>query len=85
MNYKTNSYIDKMFCINCRNCHCRSHSCYDQGCQKCGKTLFGKNTVNVYTPKIPPKVDFSYVNSLFPTNYPYIYYYGSYKNQLINY
>lgn len=85
MEYKTNSYVDKMFCINCNKCHCRSKTCYDKGCQKCGKTLFGKNTVNVYTEKIPPKVNFSYVNSLFPTNYPYVYYYGSYKNKLINY
>lgn len=79
--YKTNSYIDKMFCIECNNCvqpNCRA-------CQNCGKTLFGKNTVNVYTDKIPPLINYYYTNMIYPNKYPYIYYYGSYHNKLINY
>ncbi len=93
--YRTNSYIDKMFCIYCNKCTepgCYSdytsgeQLTYDRNlCKHCGKTMFGRKTINVYTPKIPPKIDFSYINSLFPTKYPYIYYYGSLNNRLINY
>ena len=93
-NYRTNSYIDKMFCIYCNKCttpHCNSNLhgrqlTYDHGlCNRCGKTMFGKNTINAYTNKIPPIIDFSYINSILPSKYPYIYYYGSYHNKLINY
>lgn len=70
--YKTNSYIDKMYCSN--NTH-----------YQCGKTMFGRNTINVHTPTIPPRIGFSYINSILPNEYPYVYYYGSYKNKLINY
>lgn len=78
--HKTNSYIDKMYCIYNNKCtKCKKKDC------RCGKTLFGENTINVYTSKIPPRVDFSYINSLYPSNYPYVYYYGSYENKLLNY
>lgn len=80
--YKTNSYIDKMFCIYCNKCD----YCNKMGlCNNCGLSMFGGKTINVYTPKIPPRVNYSYLNSLFPSNYPYVYYYGSYRNKLINY
>lgn len=80
--YRTNSYIDKMFCIYCNKCK----NCNDNHlCKRCGKTIYGKKTINVYTPTIPPKVDYSYINSYFPSKYPYVYYYGSYDNKLINY
>ena len=79
-NYRTNSYIDKMFCINCNQC-----SIYDKKlCDRCGKTMFGRNTINVYTPTIPPKVDYSYINAIFPSKFPYVYYYGSVNGKLIN-
>ena len=74
MEYKTNSYIDKMMCI---------YSCNQ--IPECGSTMLKGTSVNAYTQKIPPKVDFSYINSLYPSNYPYIYYYGSYKNRILNY
>ena len=92
--YRTNSYIDKMFCIYCNKCtkpHCYSNYItdkrltYDKNlCHKCDKTMFGKKTINIYTPKIPPKINYSYINSLFPNKFPYIYYYGSYNNKLVN-
>ena len=79
--YRTNSYIDKMFCINCQKC-----STYDKDlCTRCGKSTFGCKTINAYTPTIPPKIDYSYMNAIFPSNYPYIYYYGSVNARLINY
>lgn len=81
-NYKTNSYINKMYCIYCGKCA----NCSERNlCQRCGKTMFGKDTINTYTPKIPPKIDFTYTNSLYPSDYPYVYHYGSHKNKLINY
>lgn len=78
--YVTNTYIDKMFCHYCNKC-----SRNKDLCEHCGKTIFGQNSINAYTPKIPPRVDFSYVNSLLPNKYPYIYYYGSYQGKIINY
>lgn len=79
--YRTNSYIDKMYCIYCNRC-----ATYNKNlCDRCGKTMYGKYTINTYTSKIPPKINYNYQNSLFPSNYPYIYYYGSDKGKLINY
>ena len=91
--YRTNSYIDKMYCSNCKCKNYRTNftsgcgcGCGYNGysCGQCGKTLFGKDTINVYTPKIPPKINYSYLNMIYPYDYPYVYYYGSYKNKLLN-
>lgn len=78
--YNTNSYIDKMFCTYCKKCSSNPHRC-----SLCDKHMFGRKTINAYTPTIPPRVGYSYINSLLPNQYPYVYYYGSYKNKLINY
>jgi hypothetical protein len=80
--YKTNSYIDKMFCQYCKKCS----NCNEKYlCLRCGKNMFGNKTINKHTLKIPPKINYSYINSIFPSNYPYIYYYGSLNGKLINY
>lgn len=92
---RTNSYIDKMACTylnkcskNNRKCQCRKYcNCTPEnncGCSSCGVTMFGPNTINAYTPKIPPKIGFDYTNMLYPTDYPYVYYYGSMDGKLFN-
>ncbi len=85
--YRTNSYIDKMFCIYCNKCTRPYYKgAYNTRlCHLCGRKMFGKCTINAYTDKIPPRIGFSYVNSILPNKFPYIYYYGSYKNKLINF
>jgi len=78
--YQTNAYIDKMFCIYCNRC-----ATYNKNlCDRCGKKIYGGNTMNVQTSKIPPKVNYSYINALFPSKFPYIYHYGSHQGGYIN-
>jgi hypothetical protein len=78
--YRTNSYVDKMYCIYNNNCNKKSSKC-----KACGKIIYGEKTINAYTTTIPPKVNYSYANAYYPSNFPYVYYYGSYDNKLINY
>lgn len=70
--YRTNSYNDRMTCTYFP-------------IPSCGTILFGNKTLNIYTPTIPPRIDYTYLYNIYPNDYPYIYYYGSYKNRLINY
>ncbi len=76
-----NSYIDKMFCHNCKHC---KKCYYDKNlCKYCGKTMFSDNTINVYTPTIPPRYGYSY--NFWPSHVPFVWYYGSYRGKLLNY
>ena len=52
---RTNSYIDKMFCIYCNKCS----TAYDKNlCKRCGKTMYGRKTINAFTPKINTKINY---------------------------
>ena len=89
----SNNYVDRMFCYYCmKSMNSRNPSelsFYTNNlCSECGKKMFGANTINVYTPTIPPREYYDYnepklygINGRF---LPFISPYGSDKGKFVN-
>lgn len=84
-NYRPNPYVERMFCFYCMQCKQQDISGL---CSECGTKLFGMNTINAYTPKIPARDYYDYQSpKLYGTNgrfLPNMMPYGSYHGRYYN-
>ncbi len=91
-NYIPNNYVERMYCFYCLQCkkdpNNSEEKCYNGMCKECGIKMFGQDTINVYTPKIPAREYYDYnAPKLFGINgrfMPNIMPYGSYNGTFIN-